>query len=404
MAKNLKISIFAYLFPPDQGVGGRRWGIFAKELAALGHNIIITTTNADIKEQYWLRTSENPVIRFRNLKTPIFPRSYGSSIPRKILWHFTKYYYQLIYHGWFHDPTISLKSQIEKFIENDVSQETDVIIVSCAPFRWAAYAGEAISLHHGKAKLFIDLRDPWTRNHLTYFTSLSPSRVAAERKIEQKAIELANGVIVTHSAMMSHYPNAPTTFIPNNIQSPVGQWSRKPIENELEFIFPGTLYTEGESDLIDFLEKCTQSFPNLKIKLTTIGSWDGAILQSLEKVCNVKHLGYVKHSAVSKLIQKHHYTITYVSPKLTYAINTKIIESIENKVPIIFLGKNDFEDFIETNNIGWEFNNLMSIDELSRKIYDDELFGPFIQEEFSNSGATNRLIDFIRNPRNLITS
>lgn len=387
----MKISIFAFWFPPDRDVGGRRWGIFAQELADRGHEVIVTTPRVQQKSTQWEKSGLN----FREITTPRFPESYGSSFSRKLQWHVTKALFKLRFKGWFWDPSITLKAQIKEFVNHDISNEFDAIIVTCAPFRWASHISEILRQQSKGPRFYVDLRDPWTKNQLAYFNSLSKKRIKQEQRFEVRAIREADGVILTHEAMLEHYEQKRKVFIPNNIIVPRGTWLRKEIKSELKLIFPGTLYEQGHLELADFLEKCNRAVPDLKVSLTTLGNWADNVIALLRERCEVNHLGMVEQKLVESLLKEHHYVLTYVSPLLSYAINTKIIEAIQSKTPLILLGTCSFSEFITRNKVGWIYDQEWSEAQLHDEFYQNAEFGPFIQEEFGRTEAVERLIRFI---------
>lgn len=387
----MKISIFAFWFPPDIDVGGRRWGIFAQELASLGHDVTVTTPDAQLKSEFW----EGKGLSFREITPPQFPRAYGDSLSSKLWWHATKFYFKLRYKGWYWDPSIALKPQIQELLDFDISNDVDVLIVTCAPFRWAFHITEFLSRQLKGPRLYIDLRDPWTKNQLTYFNSLTKQRLEQEQELESRAIERADGIILTHEAMLNHYLRKRKVFIPNNIVVPCGTWRRNEIVSDLKFVFPGSLYEQGHIELIHFLEKCKRAFPELKVSITTLGNWKGDIIALLNGVCEVNHLGMIEQQLVEEVLKQHHYVLTYVSPSLSYAINTKIIEAIQSRTPLILLGTCSFPEFITRNNVGWIYKRDCTEVELRDALDQKEEFGPFVQTEFGRVEAVERLIRFI---------
>lgn len=393
----MNISIYSFWFEPDKDVGARRWTIFANELAKRGHHVTVTTVNATIKKKNYQSNSESDTLQFRDISIPRFPNSFGKSLLSKILWHGTKMWYELIYKGWFWDPTISLRGEISRLVSLDVENESDVVVVTCAPFRWSLYLGQELAKYSAKPKLFIDLRDPWSKNELTYFTNLSSRRLSDEAYIESKAIGHANGVIVAHEPMRQHYPGKQTLFLPNNFEIPKGTWQRKEIQNELIFIFPGTLYNDGHDYLIDFINKVKYCFPNIRIILKLIGNWDQSLIEKVERFCSVEYLGYVKKSSVKPLITSSHFVITYISPKLPYAINTKILEAVESRVPLFLIGESHIQDFVGRNKIGWIAEPNLEAEKLRECILYEGPYGPFMDNEFGTKNGVDYLVNFLRN-------
>jgi hypothetical protein len=103
----------------------------------------------------------------------------------------------------------------------------------------------------------------------------------------------------------------------------------------------------------------------------------------------------VEQKLVEPLLKQHHYVLTYVSPALSYAINTKIIEAIQSKTPLILVGTCSFSEFIYKNRVGWIYERGCTEAELRAEFYQNAEFGPFIQEEFGRDEAVERLTRFI---------
>lgn len=392
----MNISIYVYKFPPDADVGGRRWGLFVTQLATEGHNIIVTTTNAQEKGRFWTSTYPDLPISFRELPATWFANNTSHSLTSRVRWHVEKRILHFLHRGRIYDKTLSQFKVLEKCVTQDCLNNIDVIIVSCAPFRWSLHIGQALARFKKRPKYFIDLRDPWSLNRLSYFNNLSRKRLAEESLIEKQAVDSADGIIVTHEAMLKHYPNKQIVFIPNNIEVPQGTWPLRPIEKTLKLIFPGTLYNGGESLLISFLLLAKEAHPNKNIQLTLLGNWKSSMITQIESTCDVDYLGILPREEVAPLIRQHHYVLSYVSEKLPYAINTKALEAVENRTPIIFLGENAFQNFILENNIGWEFKDSMSKDDLAEKFTSKTNFGPFVHKEFSRQHSIQMLLDFIK--------
>lgn len=392
----MTISIYVYKFPPDADVGGRRWGLFVSQLAIQGHDIIVTTTKASEKQDFWASIHPELPISFREFPSTWFANNTNRRLTSRVRWHVEKQTLNFLHRGRIFDETLSQFKVLEKFVTQDCLNKVDVIIVSCAPFRWSLHIGQILARFRNRPKYFIDLRDPWSLNRLSYFNNLSSKRLAEESLIEEQAVNSSDGIIVAHEVMTKHYPKKQTVFIPNNIEVPEGTWALRPIKKTLKLIFPGTLYNGGESMLSNFLKLAKEANPNRKIQLTLLGNWKSSVIKQIESTCEVDHLGIVPREEVAPLIRQHHYVLSYVSDKLPYAINTKALEAVENRTPIIFLGENAFQNFIVENNIGWEFKASMSKSALVEKFTSPTIFGPFVHKEFSKQHAVQMLLDFIK--------
>lgn len=394
----MKISIYTFWFPPDRDVGARRWGQIAEDLASAGHSVTVTTQLDSSKKNYFKQTKHLSKITLRGLTTRTFPQSFGNSIVAKLTWHVAKLFHRLRYKGWYYDPSISLKKQLNNLVAKDVELGIDAIIVTCAPFRWSYYIGSILNQFTKKPLYFIDLRDPWTSNKLAYFNGLSKKRLNQEAAFESQAFAAADGLIVVAPEMSAHFPSSRTLFLPNNIIIPEGTWCKPEISSPIRLVFPGTLYQDGTNALMDLLNALKLGIPEHPVTLITMGNWTPATISRISRICEVQHLGYLCKEKVRKEIEQSHFVLSYVSPLMPFAINTKIIEAIENKRPIICLGEPSFHEFISKNNIGWHFSGQSRL-ELREEILPRKVYGPFISDEFDRKKAIDRLIQFIANAK-----
>ena len=174
------------------------------------------------------------------------------------------------------------------------------------------------------------------------------------------------------------------------------EWEKKYVDEELHLVFPGTLYRDGFDALEAFIESCSNALSDRLIVLHVLGHWSSDNLAKLNSLCRVEYYGIVDHELVPSIISKSHFVVTYVSPLLPYAINTKIIEAIENRKPVILLGNPSFQDFINENNIGWVFDPSWSPSVLKDLLASASQFGPFVDPRFDISNAVQSLESFLQ--------
>ena len=93
------------------------------------------------------------------------------------------------------EKIIYFKKEINTSVQQDIDNEVDFIIVSCAPFRWAYYISKYLAEHKGKKpKLIIDIRDPWSTNKLSFFSSSSSKVISEEAELERYTINNSDHV------------------------------------------------------------------------------------------------------------------------------------------------------------------------------------------------------------------
>ena len=102
-----KLLIICYVYPPDKGVGGRRWSKFAKQLAKDGNKVFVITATPDEKGNF--STQDIDGVRVKRLKSP-YPKILRY-MKKMNLWHKIKYrlawrYYENTRKGNIYDPSI----------------------------------------------------------------------------------------------------------------------------------------------------------------------------------------------------------------------------------------------------------------------------------------------------------
>ena len=84
---------------------------------------------------------------------------------------------------------------------------------------------------------------------------------------------------------------------------------------------------------------------------------ESRLISKVDEITDCSFLGVIESNEMEQKILKADFACSYVSPKLNYAINTKIIEAAALRVPIILLAKQGaVSDFIIRNNLGIHVN------------------------------------------------
>ncbi len=354
------LSIYCYKYPPNKGVGGRRWYMFANRLIDLGYKVRIIT-----------RFPDSPIPDLKNYtflkkkKERLFPwvRKEKDS---QLVWHLQKLMAKLTIKGRIWEEVTYLKQEIITSVQQDIDNEVDYIIVSCAPFRWGYYISKYLAEYEGKKpKLILDIRDPWSNNKLSYFSTSSERVIKEEEYFESYSINNADLVLFVHAKdaeiALRKYNNNNISWVPNGAHlkmeskhiTPLNKRSSK---DQMHIVFAGTLYRDGEESFVKFIKNLNTQFEQNNQPLphwTIIGDWSPQTIDKVSKITDCSFLGVIKSDAIKQEILNADFACSYVSPKLNYAINTKIIEAAALRVPIILLSnEGDVSEFLIRNNLG----------------------------------------------------
>lgn len=205
--ENKKILIISHTFPPNLGIGGRRWAKFTKYLNRQGDDIFV------LKEQSKLSKNQSPWtedIKDLNPKqiyiySTFFPKilqKKNLNIWDKICYKITHLILGLLCSGNPLDKTILIKKRFIKQLDKIVKEnKIKNLIVTGAPFNLLYYC----TLYKEKnpnINLICDFRDPWTWGQNYGINALSEKKAINERRKEKLVITKSNFIFVPTEIMM----------------------------------------------------------------------------------------------------------------------------------------------------------------------------------------------------------
>ncbi len=351
-----KILIACYDFPPNTGIGGRRWAKFAKGLAQLGHEVYVIKADP-AEEQH--RSDWADDIAKSNITVTSLPRRYPRVIshgPKNLIDKFS-YRYHLkrlkkkekgtIYDiaiGWEND----FLNEAHRLIED---KRITKVIATGAPFNLLYYAAKLKkSLPH--IKLLCDYRDPWLNAANYGMADLTPERRKHEEDKQTFIMEWAD-IITAPNRFLLDEIKATTTTVPkarleelphffdaDDIKTYLGQSSKK--ENGLKLVYGGSLYIGLES----ILERFAEDWSNLqksKPDLTRDAHVD----------VYTPHVNFARYFALAadfvdlhpfigkdifKKIQEADAVLIFLAEHNKNFLTTKFFEYLPFKKPLIFVG------------------------------------------------------------------
>src|SRR5690606_940876 len=135
-------------FPPNAGIGGRRWAKFAKELARRGYpvHVIRSTGTPQNLHSLWTRDVQHPNIMHYPMPArhpAVMTRWPLTSLQDKLLYRFWLRVLPLLTKGNYYDLGCLSRKPMLKLATQQI-QEHDIkhVIVTGAPFSLMAYAAE----------------------------------------------------------------------------------------------------------------------------------------------------------------------------------------------------------------------------------------------------------------------
>jgi hypothetical protein len=177
------IVLINFDFPPNYGIGGRRWGKFAKELASRQiHVHVIKAKPKDKRSSHWSKDVQSDYIHVYEFdrKAELNRWSIGVGILDKITYRLALWLNLRKDPGTPYDLAIGTERAIHAHLHAiTTTHQVEWIIATGAPFNILFYTANFV-LQSSKYKYWADLRDPWLDAVNYGMSELSGTRNQAE--------------------------------------------------------------------------------------------------------------------------------------------------------------------------------------------------------------------------------
>lgn len=411
-----KILLACYDFPPNNGIGGRRWAKFAKGLASLGHEVFVIKADPAEASHHsdWTEDGAHPRIQVRSLPRR-YPRviSHGPKNPvEKVLYHFHKWRLGQIEKGTIYDIAIGWEEDFLREARSLIQQEgIRKVIATGAPFNLLYYAAK-LKQEMPELTLLCDYRDPWLNATNYGMADLPPERKKHEESKQAFIMEWADLITAPNSFLLdeikgtctqppkARFEELPHFFDPDDFKGI--QLEPKKEKAGVSLIYGGALYNGLETVLEHFaneLNEAEQSTPELT--------------SNLEINLYTPHLSFSKHlSAASDLIKVHPVIGKAIFTKIQNAdavliflaehnknyLTTKFFEYLPFQKPILFLGaEGHAAAFIEAQQLGLVVNEREQLRDALRQLREGSAPRPGDKEleAFSLISRTQDLLNLL---------
>ena len=244
----MNILLINYDFPPNPGIGGRRWAKLAKYLAQKGHRLHVV--KADLppssSPSTWQQDVSHPSIQIYSAA-----RKYPHSLSHpkegwigKIKFHAQKHMMQWREKGTIYDQSIGWQKTMLPICRNILRKENiDAIVATGAPWNLLVYAAQ-LRAEFPHVKLLVDFRDPWLTAKNYGMAALKSARMNAEIRKQKFVFEQAD--IVT----------TPYQYLSKELET----WSRERCSKQPRFVTLAHFFDADDFDNPEVSEKQTDIF------------------------------------------------------------------------------------------------------------------------------------------------
>ena len=405
--------IVTYYFPPAGGGGVQRWVKFVKYLSRLDWDLTIITAAVENT------LSDDPVLLKEippNTKI-IRPEKTVNIVP------FKDFFFKKLSHGYWQrwissllhitDSRAAWNKTAKKLIDKELNSHAyDALIISLPPYSLAELA--AFYSEKLKIPVFLDMRDPWTKNPYKIYPSLIHRKMDETREL--LTIGRTENLICAYQSIADHYSRTIKSFsdksvmiIPNGYdEEDFNALSEKNYKREDVFhiAFSGSFYSH--------LNRPDQFFKALKllkeqgkdIQFHHIGDsvYDlGALAARFKVGDNVKLWGYKNHRECLEIMAGMNAFCFFLDPGILNADKTvggKVYEYLRFKKPILAVvpEKGEAAGLINSTNSGLvcPVNSAQEISKaMLRVISDPEQFRYHNISAYSRKHQAELLHNFI---------
>ena len=185
-------------FPPNHGIGGRRWAKIADQMAKMGHEIHVlkATPVPHLPESNWSKDVGHKNILIRNIDRAL-PLSFTHPQPgvkQKLAFHWNKFWLRKKHKGTIYDVALGTENEAIAKAKNLIKKhEIETLIATGAPFHWL-YTAAKIKEALPHLYFLADYRDPYLTAKNYGMPSLTPTQMAHEEAKQAFIFEHADGI------------------------------------------------------------------------------------------------------------------------------------------------------------------------------------------------------------------
>jgi hypothetical protein len=391
----MKILLINYDFPPNPGIGGRRWAKVVKYMAKIGH--MVHVVKADFPEGMEPSAWQQDVLH-DNIFVHNAARKYPKAISHpqfgligKIKFHIQKQLLLWREKGTIYDQSIGWNKTMLPLCRNIIrTEKIDAMIATGAPWNLLVFAAQLKS-EFPQCKLLVDYRDPWLTARNYGMEGLSDLRKKIESDKQQFVFEHADMVSTTYeylttqlqhwsSSICHHQPKFVTLAHFFDEQDFLEITPAKIDATIYKMVYAGDIYFGSEAqwnrlvDLIEDINHRSGAIHNIQLDLYT----------SAKIPTRIENASWVQvHAPVGKSI----FSIMQAADALLIVLpenkknecTTKFFEYLPLRKPILAIAPaGDVTAFVEDHHLGVHIGQ-------PTETIETLLSGEFLRNQFNRS-------------------
>lgn len=365
-----KFIIACFDFPPNSGIGGRRWAKFAKALAVLGHQVHVIKADAVKGDQPsgWMDELNHSNISIHSLPR-VYPREISHG-PRN-LWEKLKYRINIRRlrrkeKGTLYDVAIGWENHFAQKAEELIKKHSiTAVLATGAPFNLLYYAAH-VKKKFAHVKLLVDYRDPWLNAANYGMRDLSELQRAAEIAKQDFIFKYADVVTCPNAFLLNEIRNSasvqPTaqfevlahSFDEDDIKTFLKTSSNEAPDRPLTIVYGGSLYLGLENEF-DLLQKSVQVYNREALKPIQLRIFTphAQYKSKFDDLGEHLHFSNVIGKGIFDEINRASAVLIFLADHNKDYLTTKFFEFLPFRKPLMYFGPDGHvAQFIESNRLG----------------------------------------------------
>ncbi len=411
---NKNILLINFDFPPNQGIGGRRWGKFAKQLVRDGYTVHVIKANPveGNTESPWTVDVQSPHIHTYPVARK-YPQSFshpGSGLMSKLKYRLARFQLLRKEKGTIYDTSIGWEAEMKSQAIRLVKQfEIVNVIATGAPWNLLLYTARLKEIFP-QLNIITDFRDPWLNARNYGMATLDESRKNAEQEKFNTVMRNVNVVTSPNQLLTNEIKSHAPADIKARFEPLIHSYDPDDIQvlqkpksdDKIRIVYGGDLYVELEPQLKAFrksVEDIKAGAPDLYSRLEIRIFTNARVPSILEGLDAIKVYPPVGKKLFEELSQSDFCLILLSSAKRNEQ-TTKFFEYLPFRKPLLVYAPDGLvTDFVKKNNIGFApLQQEQGLDKILHDFANGTLSfnSQFDIDQFTLPVITQRLISFFK--------
>ncbi len=369
---NKKVLIVCYSFPPNPGVGGRKWAKKSKYFLKNGwevHVLLKKPLAGDISP--WTSDTHGCILHFLDPCYPDILNKNPKNIFEKIKYRIALIFTRLISLGNYYDRAVFLRRELLKKVNEIISKNSiSNLVVSGAPFN-LLYYGSLLKKQKQKEILYLaDIRDSWLSDNYFGYGLLSGKRKIREKHKLINVLNIADYTIVPNEIMLNDYSQLAVNpekllIYPHACDSDLMFERNNNHSETIRLVCFGSHYHDL-SDVFRDLAAVLKKSPKINIEFYTTDFKYRHLFEIEGKLINnVYYNNLVEEKEVFRILSSATAAILFTPNFIKDYISTKYMENVAARIPMLLIGKEGkASNFVVQNNLGVFISDQKVIEKL----------------------------------------